>query len=87
MNAQKYTQNGFIKFQIKALISKKQVLNDEKSNNDYQYTSVDRIHKTQFIKFEIEDSGLGIPEDKINAIFNLFEYEFMTLNTINQHSQ
>jgi signal transduction histidine kinase len=40
-------------------------------------------HNIQFVKFEIEDSGLGIPEDKINTIFNLFEYEFMTLNTIN----
>jgi signal transduction histidine kinase len=39
--------------------------------------------KTQFVKFEIEDTGLGIPEDKINTIFSLFEYEFMTLNTIN----
>jgi signal transduction histidine kinase len=39
--------------------------------------------KTQFVKFEIEDTGLGIPEDKINSIFSLFEYEFMTLNTIN----
>ena len=39
--------------------------------------------KTQYVKFEIEDTGLGIPEDKINTIFSLFEYEFMTLNTIN----
>jgi hypothetical protein len=40
--------------------------------------------RPHLIKFEIEDSGLGIAEDKLSTIFNLFENDLLTLNNINQ---
>ncbi len=40
--------------------------------------------RPHLVKFEIEDSGLGIAEDKISTIFNLFENDLLTLNNINQ---
>lgn len=36
----------------------------------------------QFIKFEIHDSGQGIPEDKMNFIFNLFESDLMAISNL-----
>ncbi len=72
LNAQKYTQKGFIKFQVKSLVNKK--IGEMKN-------SPKRPH---LIKFEIEDSGLGIAEDKLSTIFNLFENDLLTLNNINQ---
>lgn len=42
-----------------------------------------QIVQTDFVKFEISDSGLGIPEEKIPYIFNLFESDLMAIHNMN----
>lgn len=43
-----------------------------------------RIRNTNFVRFEVCDSGLGIPNDKKPYIFTLFESDLMALGNLNQ---
>ena len=77
LNAQKFTQQGFIKFTIKSVQPKKESKPNIVGAGGWN-------QRRQFIKFEVQDSGLGIPEEKIPFIFNLFESDLQHLGTLNQ---
>jgi signal transduction histidine kinase/DNA-binding response OmpR family regulator len=60
-NALKYTESGFI--EIDYLIQPAEQLKKEQRKIDKNRT---------FIKFSVKDTGIGIPEDQIDFIFNRF---------------
>eukprot|EP00347_Sterkiella_histriomuscorum_P019208 403342524 len=74
LNAQKFTQSGFIKFTMKSVMQKRDVSTPQSG----------RVRNTNFVRFEVSDSGLGIPDDKKPYIFNLFESDLMALGSLNQ---
>ncbi|TNV86947.1 hypothetical protein FGO68_gene10164 [Halteria grandinella] len=77
LNAQKFTQKGVIKFHIKCIPNKKLAKDGaEKKNGPPCY-----------VRFEIADTGLGIPEEKLPYIFNLFESDLMAFHNMSQGNQ
>ena len=74
LNAQKFTQSGFIKFQVRQIINKR----NTKGNNASLYPNL--------VKFELQDTGLGIPEEKLPFIFNLFESDYNNIQNLGQQN-
>ena len=75
LNAQKYTQTGFIKFSIKYV--KNLPSKTVKLNASPRKVVQEPI---ELIRFEISDTGIGIQEEKLQYIFNLFESDINELN-------
>ncbi|CDW79053.1 multi-sensor hybrid histidine kinase [Stylonychia lemnae] len=74
LNAQKFTPQGQIKFTMKGISQKR---DSSTPQNNY-------IKNTTFVKFEVSDTGLGIPDDKKNYIFKLLESDLMALGNMHQ---
>ena len=65
-NAIKYTEEGRVTFRVKAMNNGRpwRVNQGEKEKNNEQATNI--------LQFQVEDTGIGIPQDKLEAIFQPF---------------
>ncbi len=71
-NAVKFTDTGKVVFQVKNC-QQESDQNVELSENKIETTPEYNSHSSTTIEFKIQDTGVGIPEEKIGTIFDPFE--------------
>jgi len=78
-NAVKFTNSGQVKLRIHQEKTNKDTSNPEVTRNLEVTSNPEVTHKID-LAISIEDTGIGIAEDKLNIIFNSFQQASSTIN-------